>query len=133
MAVETVLCTNPNTKEEMTMKFLMTYASTSNAPPTPEQMAEIGRFSEEMMKSGVLLMTGGLQRPTKGVGIRLSGSKFTVTDGPYPETKELIDGFALIRANSKEEAIEHAKRFMKIAGDGEGEVLQVFDSAEIPG
>jgi hypothetical protein len=115
------------------MKFLMTYASTTNAPPTPETMAEIGRFSEEMQKAGVLLMTGGLQRPTKGTRIQYAGGKHTVTDGPFPETKELIDGFALIQAKSKEEAIEMAKRFMKIAGEGEGEVLQVFDSAEIPG
>jgi hypothetical protein len=58
-----------------------------------------------------------------------------VTDGPFPETKELIDGFALIRAGSKQEAIELAQQFMSIAGEGEGEVLQVFDAAEggIPG
>lgn len=115
------------------MKFLMTYASNPNAaPPTPEQLAAIGKLTHEMVQSGVVVMTGGLVRPTRGTHVRLSGGKFTVTDGPFAETKELIDGFALIKANSKEEAIEHARRFMSIAGEGEGEILQVFDSNEIP-
>jgi len=114
------------------MKFLMTYAASAKAPPTPEYMAAIAKFSEEMTKSGVLLMTGGLQRPTKGTQLRMSGGKFTVTDGPFAETKELIDGFALVETRSKEEALEVAHRFMKIAGDGEAEVLQVFDAGEAP-
>lgn len=115
------------------MKFLMTYASNPNAaPPTREQMAAIGKLTMEMVQSGVVVLTGGLVRPTKGTQVRMSGGKFTVTDGPFAETKELIDGFALIKANSKEEAIEHARRFMSIAGEGEGEILQVFDSNEIP-
>jgi hypothetical protein len=114
------------------MKFLMTYESTAKAPPSPEQMMAIQKFSEDMMKAGVLIMTGGLERPTKGTHIQYSAGSYSVTDGPFAETKELIDGFALIRANSKEEAIDLAKRFMKIAGDGKGEVLHVFDSADIP-
>ena len=70
--------------------------------------------------------------PSKGTQVRLSGGKFSVTDGPFAETKELIDGFALIQAASKQEAIEIARRFMHIAGEGEGEILQVFDPMEIP-
>src|ERR1700722_1765211 len=114
------------------MKFLMTYASARKAPPTPEHMAAIAKFTEEMTKSGVLLMTGGLQRPTKGTQLRLSDGKFSVTDGPFAETKELIDGFALVETRSKEEALQVAERFMKIAGDGEGEVLQVFEAGAAP-
>jgi hypothetical protein len=114
------------------MKYLMTYASNSKAPPSPETMAAIGKFGKEMTEAGVLLMTGGLVRPNSGTRVALSAGKFSVTDGPYAETKELIDGFALIRANSMEEAIEHARAFMTVAGDGEGEVLKVFDAAEIP-
>jgi hypothetical protein len=114
------------------MKFLMTYAATNRAP-TPEQMMEIGKFSEEMTKAGVLLMTGGLVRPSKGTRIVYAGGKHTITDGPYPETKELIDGFALIKVGSKAEALEMAKRFMNIAGEGEAEVLQVFDPMEMAG
>jgi len=114
------------------MKFLMTYEQTSKAPPTPEKMAEIGKFAQDMAKSGVLLMTGGLQRPTKGTRVKLSGGDFTVTDGPFTETKELIDGFALIQVGSKKEAIEMARRFMAVAGDGQGEILQVFDPGDGP-
>jgi hypothetical protein len=115
------------------MKFLMTYAQANIAPPTPEKMAAIARYSEEMMKSGVVLMTGGLQRPTKGTHVRMDAGKFSVTDGPFAETKELIDGFALIRADSLQDAIAIAQEFMGIAGDGLGEILQVFDAAESPG
>ena len=114
------------------MKYLMTYAADSKAPPSPEQMAAIGKFGQEMTAKGVLLMTGGLVRPTKGTRIQMATGKFTVTDGPFIETKELIDGFALIRADSMEEALGHARAFMSIAGDGEGEVLQVFDAADMP-
>jgi hypothetical protein len=114
------------------MKFLMTYAPTSSAPPDPATMAAIGKFSEEMARSGVLLMTGGLQRPSKGTFVKLAGDEFTVTDGPFVETKELIDGFALIEVKTKEEALEVARRFMAVAGDGTGEILQVFEQGEVP-
>jgi len=114
------------------MKFLMTYESSSKVPPTPAQLAAIGKFSQEMEATGNLLMTGGLQRPSKGTRVQLAGGKFTITDGPYAETKELIDGFALIEAKSREEALELAQRFMSIAGEGTGEVLAVFDSKDIP-
>jgi hypothetical protein len=112
------------------MKFLMTYAQTTKVPPTPEHMAAIAKFAQEMAAAGVLLMTGGLQRPTKGTQIKLAGGKFTATDGPFAETKELIDGFALVQAKSREDATEVARRFMNIAGDGEGEILQVYDAAD---
>jgi len=116
------------------MKFLMTYKG-NDRNPTPETMAAIGKFGYEMSQKGVLLMTGGLVRPNTGTQLKYEGGKHSVTDGPFPETKELIDGFALIRAGSKQEAIELAQQFMSIAGEGEGEVLQVFDAAEggIPG
>ncbi len=79
------------------MKFLMTYESVPNAaPPTPEQMAAIGKLTQEMIASGVVIMTGGLVRPTKGTKVSYHAGKFSVTDGPFPETKELIDGFALV-------------------------------------
>jgi hypothetical protein len=114
------------------MKFLMTYHGDPKQQPTPQQMAEIGKFGEEMTKSGVLIMTGGLVRPSQGTKIAYSGGTYTVTDGPFPETKELIDGFALIRVNSRDEALAVAKRFMAVAGDGDGEILQVFDAADLP-
>ena len=60
----------------------------------------------------------------------MSGDAFSITDGPFAETKELIDGFALVSATSRQEAIQLAERFMRVAGDGVGEILQVFDAGE---
>jgi len=114
------------------MKFLLTYQADTTVPPTPETMANIGKFTQEMIAKGIVLMTGGLVRPDNGTKLKYAGGKLTVTDGPFPETKELIDGFALVRADSLQEAVEMASRFMTIAGPGEGEVLQVFDAADQP-
>jgi hypothetical protein len=115
------------------MRFLMTYQSKPGSPPpTIEQMQKIGAYTEKMMKSGVVVMTGGLVRPTTGTRVRMSAGKFSVTDAPLPETKELIDGFALIEVKSKEEAIEMARSFMEVAGDGDGEILRVFDPGGVP-
>jgi hypothetical protein len=109
------------------MKFLMTYAAVSKERPSPETLAALGKFTQEMLASGVVLMTGGLQRPTKGTQVALKNGKFSVTDGPFAETKELIDGFALVETASLAEAVALTERFMKIAGDGDGEVLQVYE------
>jgi hypothetical protein len=109
------------------MKFLMTYAPSNPTPPTPETMAAIAKFSQEMAASGVLLMTGGLTRPSTGVRVEYRQGKHSVIDGPFAETKELIDGFALIEVASREEALELTRRFMAIAGEGQGEILQVFE------
>jgi hypothetical protein len=116
------------------MKFLLTYQQNPNAaPPTPQQMAAIGAYTEKMVSSGVVKLTGGLVRPTRGIQIRCEQGKVSVTDGPFAETKELIDGFALVEVKSKEEAIGLASEFMQIAGDGVGEILQVFDPGPPPG
>ncbi len=114
------------------MKFLLTYQGDTSKPPTPETLAAIGALTREMIQSGVVLMTGGLVRPNHGTKLKCVGGEHSVTDGPFPETKELIDGFALVEASSKAEAIALAQRFMSVAGDGEGEVLQVFDGSELP-
>ena len=112
------------------MRFLMTYNSKDTSPPTPEKMEAIGKFSAEMMKSGVLVDTGGILPPSKGANIKMAGGKFTVTDGPFPETKELVIGYAIVQVKSKEEAIEMARRFMSVAGDGDGEIRQLFGPAD---
>jgi hypothetical protein len=93
-------------------------------PPSPELMAEMGKFIEEATRAGVVVTTGALQ-PTS-TRLRLSGGTFSVTDGPYIEAKELLGGFAVIRVNSLEEAIEWAKRFRQIVGDGESELVRLF-------
>jgi hypothetical protein len=115
------------------MKFLLTYQQDPNLPPpTPEQMAKIGAYTEKNMKAGVVVMTGGLVRPTKGVQIKCVKGKVSVKDGPFAESKELIDGFALVEVASREEAVKLAGEFMQIAGDGAGEILQVFDPGGAP-
>jgi hypothetical protein len=95
-------------------------------------MAAIGAHTQKMMQSGKLVMTGGLVRPSRGIHIQCSAGKVSVTDGPFAETKELIDGFALVEVSSKEEAIRLASEFMQIAGDGTGEILQVFEPPSMP-
>ncbi|NUP08901.1 MAG: hypothetical protein HOW73_22870 [Polyangiaceae bacterium] len=115
------------------MKFLMTYAAKPNTPPpTPQQMAAIGAYTERMMKTGVVVMTGGLVRPTRGIQISCESGKVSVTDGPFAETKELIDGFALVEVASRQAAIDVATEFMQVAGDGTGEILQVFEPGGPP-
>jgi hypothetical protein len=113
------------------MRFLAIYRSRETGlPPSSENMAAMGKLIEEMAKAGVLLATEGCLPSSQGARIRLSGGKFTVTDGPFTEAKELIGGFALIQAKSKQEAIEYTLRFLKIAGDGETEIRQVFEASE---
>jgi hypothetical protein len=118
----------------MTMRFMMIYkpADTKDmeagVPPTQDEMAKMGKFIEEMAKAGVLLAADGLQPSSKGMRVRRSDGKFAVTDGPFTETKELIAGFAIVQVKSKAEAIEWAKRFLDLAGDGESEIRQMHDA-----
>jgi hypothetical protein len=115
------------------MRFMSIYRTTeTGVPPTPEHIAEMNKFVEEMVKSGVLLATGGLAPSAKGAKVRLSKGKITVTDGPFPETKEMIAGFAILKAKSREEAIELSKRFLHLAGDGETEVREMFEGPDLP-
>jgi hypothetical protein len=87
-------------------------------------MAELDKLTQDQKKAGVLITTGGLS--SRGTRLRLSGGKFTVTDGPFVEAKELMGGFEVINVKSLDEAIEWAKRFRTIVGDGESEIVQVF-------
>ena len=95
-----------------------------NTPPSPQLMAEMGKLIEETTKAGNILATGGLG--PNSTHIRSSGTKVSVLDGPFTETKELTGGFALVEVKSKDEAIEWAKRFRKIVGDGESVIQEVF-------
>ena len=111
----------------------------SEAGVLPDQklLAEMGKYNEELAKAGVMLAGEGLQPSSKGARVRFSGSKRTVIDGPFSETKELIAGFWLIQAKSKQEAIELAKRFLKVVGEGESEIrlihdVPAFDSTSTP-
>lgn len=109
------------------MQFLVydpNYNPEAAPPPTPELMEEMGKFIGEAIQAGVLVTTGALQ--PKGTRLRLSNGKFTVTDGPFIELKELMGGWAVLRTDSLDEAIQWCKRFRKIIGDGESEIVQVF-------
>jgi hypothetical protein len=111
------------------MRFLTVYkARETGVPPTTEEMAKMGQLIEEMTKAGVLLAAEGCLPSSKGARVRLSNGKLTVTDGPFTESKEVIGGFALIQAKSKEDAIELTKRFLRVAGDGESEIRQIAEA-----
>jgi len=89
-------------------------------------MAKMQKLVEESMKAGTLLATEGCLPSALGARVRLDGGKITVTDGPFTESKELVAGFAILQANSKEEAIELTRNFLAVAGGGECEVRQIF-------
>ena len=112
------------------MRFLCLYKSgkPEGAPPTQEEMDRMGKLIEEAMKAGWLLETEGCLPSALGARVRLSGGNFNVTDGPFTETKELIGGFAIIQAATKQEAIEHTKYFLQVAGGGETEIRQLYEA-----
>ena len=96
--------------------------------PSTELLTAMGKYNEDLVKAGVMLAGEGLQPSSKGARIKFSGSKRTVVDGPFAETKELIAGFWLWQCRSKEEAIEWAKRCPNPTGsESELEIRQVFE------
>jgi hypothetical protein len=101
--------------------------------PSKELLAAMGKFNEEMAKAGVLLAGEGLQASSKGARVRFSGTKRTVIDGPFAETKELIAGFWLLQVKSKEEAIEWIMRSpAPFEGESEIEIRHVFEASDFP-
>jgi hypothetical protein len=104
--------------------------------PDEKLLAAMGAFIEEGVKSGVFLSGEGLQPSSKGVRVRYAGSKRTVIDGPFAETKELIAGYAIIQVKSREEAIEWTKRFVtvdapgRLGGESDCEIRQVFEAED---
>ena len=103
----------------------------SGALPDEKILTEMGKYNEELVKAGVLLAGEGLQPSSKGARVRFSGTKRTVIDGPFAETKELLAGFWMFEVKSKEEAIEWVKRCPNpLKGDAEIEIRQVFEAAD---
>jgi len=110
------------------MRFLSIYKTVErNTPPTQEEMATMGKLIEDGMKAGWLLGTEGCLPSALGARVRRSDGKVTVSDGPFTESKELVGGFAILKANSKEEAIQLAKNFLSVVGQGECELRQLYD------
>ena len=117
------------------MKFMILVKANkdSEAGVLPDEtlLTDMGRYNEELVKAGVLLAAEGLQPSSKGARVKFSGTKRTVVDGPFAETKELIAGFWMIQVKSKEEAIEWVKRCPNPhQGDSEIEIRQVFEMAD---
>jgi len=106
--------------------------SEAGALPSEQMLAEMGKFNEELVKAGVMLAGEGLQASSKGARIRFSGSKRTVIDGPFAETKELVAGFWILQCKSKEECIEWMKRCPNpMPGeDSEIEIRQIFEAED---
>lgn len=110
------------------MRFLSIYKTAERtSPPSQEEMAKMGKLIEEGMKAGWLIATEGCLPTALGARVRRSSGKLSVTDGPFTESKEVVGGFAILRANSKQEAIELARNFLSVAGDGECELRQIYE------
>lgn len=113
------------------MKFISIYKTVEKTfPPSQEEMCNMGKLIEEGMKSGFLLGVEGCMPSASGARLRISNGTVTVTDGPFTESKEVIGGFALMQANSKEEAMEYVKQFLNVVGGGECELRQLFEQGE---
>ena len=114
------------------MRFMVIVKADKNSEagvlPSGKMLAEMGKFNEELVEAGVMLAGEGLQPSSKGARVKFSGDKRSVTDGPFPETKELIAGFWLWQVKSKEEAIEWLKRAP--LDQAEVEIRQVFEVAD---
>jgi hypothetical protein len=108
------------------MHYIMMIKATkeyeAGTPPGPELMAGMAKLTEEYVKAGAMVALGGLAPSSQGIRVRQANGKRTVTDGPFAETKELIGGYAILQANSPEEAIAMANRVLDVhAGAHVGE------------
>jgi hypothetical protein len=113
------------------MRFLSIYKTVErNTPPSVEHVTNMTKLIEEGMKAGWLISTEGCLPTALGARVRRSDGKVTVTDGPFTESKEVVGGFALLEASSKEHAIQLTKEFLGVAGDGECEIRQIFTAPE---
>jgi hypothetical protein len=110
------------------MRFLTIFNGVErDAGPSEAEMAAMGEFIAGAAKAGWLISTEGCMPSALGARVRLDNGQTTVTDGPFAESKEVVGGFALIQASSKDEAVALCKQFMAIAGDGECEIRQMYD------
>jgi hypothetical protein len=117
------------------MRFLsmIRIDESSDLQPSEQLMADMGKLMEEMTQAGVMIDTAGLRPTSEGVRVRLSRGELSTIDGPFAESKEVIGGYALIEAKSKQEAIEWTKRFLLVHGDEwefECEVRQLDEQRE---
>jgi hypothetical protein len=115
------------------MRFLSIYKSVeTGALPTEADMARMGKLVEDGMKAGFLLAVEGCMPSASGARVRQDKGKVSVVDGPFTEAKEVIGGLAILQAGSREEAVRMTKDFLKVAGDGECELRQLYDADTPP-
>ena len=116
------------------MRFMVIVKADKNSEagvmPDEKLLAEMGKYNEELAKAGVLLAGEGLHPSSRAARVRFSGSKRTVIDGPFPETKDLVAGFWIFQVKSKEEAIEWVKRSPNPfpGTESEIEIRQIFEA-----
>jgi hypothetical protein len=124
---------NPQWESETAMRFIVMVKATKDSEagvlPTEEQLKEMGKFNDELAKAGVMLAGEGLQASSRGARVTYSGSKRSVRDGPFTETKELVAGFWIWQVKSKQDALEWAKR-IPFKGGEEVEIRQVFEAED---
>jgi hypothetical protein len=112
------------------MQFLSLYtpAKAPSGPPSAEHMAQMGKMMDEMMRAGVLVATGGILSRQTGLKVTSNNGSFTVEHGPVQGSSLMpAAGYALLRADSREQLVDHIKGFLKLAGDGTTEIIQVMD------
>ena len=114
------------------MRFMVMVKATKDSEagvmPSEEMLAAMGKFNEEMVKAGVMLDGNGLQPSSKGARVRFEGTKRSVIDGPFAETKELIAGYWILQCKSKAEAVEWIKRCPNPHNEtSEVEIRQLFE------
>ena len=113
------------------MRFLSVYkCAETGTPPSADEVGRMMKLIDEGTKAGWLLATEGCLPSALGARVRKAGGSVTATDGPFIESKELIGGFALLEASSKEHAIELARQFLAVAGDGECEIRQLYTDSQ---
>ena len=105
-------------------------SSEAGAPPSRELIEKMGTFVAEITQAGVMLGSDGLHPSSKGKRVRLASGKFTVIDGPFTESKELVASYALFQVKTMEEAVHWTKRFLEVLGKGECELRPIFEAED---
>ena len=121
------------------MRFLMIYTPDEKVmkrheagePPTPQEQAVMGQLMEEWTRAGVLLSAEGCLPSAMGAKVKKSGKDIKATDGPFAEAKEVVGGLAIVKAGSRAEAIDWAKKFLDVAGDGETRIFQLYEDPAV--
>jgi len=113
------------------MRFLSIYKGVeSNRPPSQDLVERMNTLIESSMKSGELVATEGCLPSALGARVRSDGGRVTVIDGPFAESKEVVGGFAILEAKSKDDAIRMVREFLAVAGDGECEIRQIYSASD---